>query len=172
MARGYHWHKRRQSKPDQVNSTTEPMWFRKYHRLARNGPCALPAWRREAPGARRSSTNRKIYHDTTTNWDLASALLSRHSEHRRPAGLYLHDNCAVTQTSQNYEGTWPDIGQQLANNLTYPPRTPLHVRPRIRSPRGGAFPARHHSSRSSGTWTLMQRIHTRCSGTSESQAVE
>jgi hypothetical protein len=59
-------------------------------------------------------------------------------------GVYYDNWAAVTQTSQNYEGTWPDIGQQLANNLNVP--APGQATPNVKGQNpfatgGGAFPA-------------------------------
>ena len=69
------------------------------------------------------SPNGKIYHDTTTNWGPRIGLAYRVSSTtavRAGFGIFYDNWAAVTQTSQNYEGTWPDIGQQLANNLNVP----------------------------------------------------
>ncbi len=59
-------------------------------------------------------------------------------------GIFYDNWAAVTQTSQNYEGTWPDIGQQLANNLNVP--TPGQPTPTVNGQNpfatgGGLFPA-------------------------------
>jgi hypothetical protein len=93
------------------------------------------------------SPNGKIYHDTTTNWGPRLGLAYRIDSTtavRAGFGVYYDNWAAVTQTSQNYEGTWPDIGQQLANNLNVP--TPGAPKPVVngQSPfatGGGAFPA-------------------------------
>jgi hypothetical protein len=65
----------------------------------------------------------KIYHDTTTNWAPRVGLAYRLSDTfavRSGFGIFYDNWAAVTQTAQNYEGDWPDIGQQLANNLNVP----------------------------------------------------
>jgi hypothetical protein len=65
----------------------------------------------------------KIYHDTTTNWGPRVGLAYRLSDTfvvRSGFGIFYDNWAAVTQTAQNYEGDWPDIGQQLANNLNVP----------------------------------------------------
>jgi outer membrane receptor protein involved in Fe transport len=89
----------------------------------------------------------KIYHDTTTNWGPRLGLAYRLTQTiavRAGYGIFYDNWAAVTQTSQNYEGTWPDVGQQLANNLNVPvPGQPL---PTIKGQNpfaggGGAFPA-------------------------------
>jgi outer membrane receptor protein involved in Fe transport len=93
------------------------------------------------------SPNGKIYHDTTTNWGPRLGIAYRMTETtavRAGFGIYYDNWAAVTQTSQNYEGTWPDIGQQLANNLNVP--VPSQPTPTIKAQSpfaggGGAFPA-------------------------------
>lgn len=89
----------------------------------------------------------KIYHDTTNNWAPRVGLAYRATSSiavRAGFGIYYDNWAAITQTSQNYEGSWPDVGQQLANNLNVP--TSAQPRPTIigQSPfsgGGGAFPA-------------------------------
>jgi hypothetical protein len=89
----------------------------------------------------------KIYHDTTTNWGPRLGLAYRVSNTlavRAGFGIFYDNWAAVTQTSQNYEGTWPDIGQQLANNLNVP--VPGALLPTVTGQNpfaagGGAFPA-------------------------------
>jgi hypothetical protein len=89
----------------------------------------------------------KIYHDTTTNWGPRVGLAYRLTQSivvRSGFGVYYDNWAAVTQTSQNYEGTWPDIGQQLANNLNVP--VPSQATPIVKAQNpfatgGGAFPA-------------------------------
>jgi outer membrane receptor protein involved in Fe transport len=75
------------------------------------------------------SPNGKIYHDTTTNWGPRTGLAYRVTDTmavRAGYGIFYDNWAAVTQTAQNYEGDWPDIGQQLANNLNAPvPGKPL-----------------------------------------------
>lgn len=93
------------------------------------------------------SPNGKIYHDTTTNWAPRVGLAYRATSSiavRAGFGIYYDNWAAITQTSQNYEGSWPDVGQQLANNLNVP--VPTQTTPNLvgQSPfanGGGAFPA-------------------------------
>jgi hypothetical protein len=69
------------------------------------------------------SDNGKIYHDTTNNWAPRVGLayrLTQTTAIRAGFGMFYDNWAGVTQTSQNYEGSWPDIGQQLANNLNAP----------------------------------------------------
>jgi outer membrane receptor protein involved in Fe transport len=75
----------------------------------------------------------KIYHDTTTNWGPRVGLayrLGQNTAIRSGFGIVYDNWAAVTQTAQNYEGAWPDIGQQLANNLNVP--KPGQVLPNVR----------------------------------------
>jgi len=73
--------------------------------------------------------NHAIYNNTYDNWGprVGFAYKLRPTTVIRAAGGRFFDNWgAVTQLSQNYEGTWPDVGQQIANNLNYPtPAKPL-----------------------------------------------
>jgi len=65
----------------------------------------------------------KIYHDTTTNWGPRLGLAYRIGQRtaiRTSFGIFYDNWASVVQTAQNYEGAWPDIGQQLANNLNKP----------------------------------------------------
>jgi outer membrane receptor protein involved in Fe transport len=93
------------------------------------------------------SPNGKIYHDTTTNWGPRIGLAYRATPTiavRAGFGIYYDNWAAVTQTSQNYEGTWPDIGQQIANNLNVPVSSQPTPNIKGQSPfaaGGGAFPA-------------------------------
>lgn len=65
----------------------------------------------------------KIYHDTTKNFQPRVGLAFRISDDtvlRASYGIFFDEWAAVTQTAQNYEGGWPDVGQQLGNNLNQP----------------------------------------------------
>jgi outer membrane receptor protein involved in Fe transport len=65
----------------------------------------------------------KIYHDTTTNWGPRVGLAYRIGQKtavRSSFGIFYDNWASVTQTAQNFEGAWPDIGQQLAQNLNKP----------------------------------------------------
>ncbi len=69
------------------------------------------------------SPNGKIYHDTKTNFGPRVGLAYRFSDTtaiRAGFGIFYDNWAAITQTAQNYEGDWPDIGQQIANNLNLP----------------------------------------------------
>jgi hypothetical protein len=65
----------------------------------------------------------KIFHDTTTNWGPRIGFAYRLAQKtviRSAFGIFYDNWASVVQTAQNYEGSWPDIGQQLANNLNKP----------------------------------------------------
>lgn len=70
----------------------------------------------------------QVYHDTKDNWGPRIGLayrLNNKTAIRTSFGMVYDNWAAVTQTAQNYEGAWPDIGQQLANNLNAPRSTQL-----------------------------------------------
>ncbi len=70
-----------------------------------------------------ASPNGKIYHDTTNNWAPRVGLAYRLTDTtviRAGFGIFYDNWAAVNQASQNYEGSWPDLGQQLGNNLNVP----------------------------------------------------
>lgn len=89
----------------------------------------------------------KIYFDTTTNWGPRIGLayrLGQKTAIRTSFGIFYDNWAAVQQTAQNYEGAWPDIGQQLANNLNNP--TAAHPLPTVQgqdpfATGGSLFPA-------------------------------
>jgi len=62
----------------------------------------------------------KIYKDSTDNWQPRFGLAYRLTEKtalRGSFGMFFDNWAGVTQSAQNYEGTWPDVAQQLGNNL-------------------------------------------------------
>ena len=66
------------------------------------------------------SSTGKIYKDTTDNWQPRVGLayrLSNETALRGSFGVFFENWAGVTQTAQNYEGGWPDVAQQLANNM-------------------------------------------------------
>ncbi|HVT94095.1 MAG TPA: TonB-dependent receptor [Bryobacteraceae bacterium] len=92
------------------------------------------------------SPNGKIYHDTTTNFGPRIGLAYRVTDTtaiRAGFGIFYDNWAAITQTAQNFEGSWPDIGQQIAQNLNLP--LPGKVTPGVGglNPFGtsGSFPA-------------------------------
>lgn len=74
----------------------------------------------------------KIYHDTTDNWGPRVGLayrLTQNTAIRASGGIFYDNWASVTQTAQNFEGGWPDVAQQLANNMNVPvPGSPTPTR--------------------------------------------
>jgi outer membrane receptor protein involved in Fe transport len=65
----------------------------------------------------------KIYHDWTDNWQPRVGLAYRAGPNtaiRAGFGIFFESWAAITQSGQNYSGTWPTVAQQLANNLNNP----------------------------------------------------
>jgi outer membrane receptor protein involved in Fe transport len=65
----------------------------------------------------------KIYHDTTKNFQPRLGLayrLAPSTALRASFGVFFDNWAAVTQTAQNYAGSWPDVANQLAVNLNNP----------------------------------------------------
>jgi hypothetical protein len=65
----------------------------------------------------------KIYTDTKMNFQPRFGFAYRVFENtvvRGSFGVFFENWAAVTQTAQNYEASWPDIGQQIANNMNVP----------------------------------------------------
>lgn len=70
------------------------------------------------------SPNGKINHNVHTNWGPRFGFAFKLDEKTVIHGAYgivFDDWAAVTQLAQNIEGSWPDIGQQIASNLTNVP---------------------------------------------------
>jgi Carboxypeptidase regulatory-like domain len=66
------------------------------------------------------SSTGKIYNDTTDNWQPRVGLayrLGKNTALRASFGMFFDNWAGVTQTAQNFEGGWPDVAQQLGNNL-------------------------------------------------------
>lgn len=70
------------------------------------------------------SPNGKINHNVHTNWGPRFGFAFKFDEKtvvHGAFGIVFDDWAAVTQLAQNIEGSWPDIGQQIASNLTNVP---------------------------------------------------
>jgi hypothetical protein len=68
----------------------------------------------------------KIAHDTLTNFGPRVGFAYRVGDRtvvRGAAGIVYDNWAAVSQMAQNIEGSWPDIGQLIANNLNQPSTT-------------------------------------------------
>ena len=86
-------------------------------------------------------------------------------------GIVFDDWAAVAQMAQNFEGSWPDIGQEIASSLTNVPtstqRTPtVTSQDPFAAGGSGLFPPPHHSAAISGSSTRISRMPTQSSGTS------
>ncbi|HZT32656.1 MAG TPA: TonB-dependent receptor [Bryobacteraceae bacterium] len=86
----------------------------------------------------------KIYHNWTDNWQPRLGMAYRLSDRtalRAGFGMFFESWAALTQSAQNYSGTWPTVGQQIANNLNNP--KPGVVTPTIKATNpfpSGLFP--------------------------------
>jgi hypothetical protein len=66
------------------------------------------------------SPNGKILHNNYDNWQPRIGLAYRLGEKtaiRASFGIFFDNWAGATQTSENYVGTWPDVGIEIANNL-------------------------------------------------------
>ena len=66
------------------------------------------------------SPNGKIYHNNYDNWQPRVGLayrLGQKTAIRASFGMFFDNWAGSTQTSENYVGTWPDVGIEIANNL-------------------------------------------------------
>jgi len=73
-------------------------------------------------------SNHSIYHNTYDNLGPRVGLAYRlrpNTVVRAAFGKFFDNWGATSQLSQNYEGTWPSVEQQLAQNLNYPTSTTL-----------------------------------------------
>ena len=81
---------------------------------------------------------------------------------------------AVNQTAQAIEGAWPDIGQQIANNLNYPTSTSATPTVNAEDP-FGAVPAAssrqpHHLTRLTTSMIRVEKTLCHMNGTSVSNS--
>jgi Carboxypeptidase regulatory-like domain/TonB dependent receptor len=87
----------------------------------------------------------KIYHDTTKNFQPRVGLAYRlmpSTALRASFGVFFDNWAAVTQTAQNYTGSWPDLASQSAGNLNNPsPSSPTPTRFGTNPFPEGLFPA-------------------------------
>jgi len=76
--------------------------------------------------------NGAIYHNTYDNIQPRFGLAYRLRQNtviRATYGRFFDNWAAITQTAQNYEGTWPSIGQLIASSLNNP--TPANPTPTV-----------------------------------------
>jgi len=88
----------------------------------RGAPC-IPGGQLPAHVMLTPFTNHAIIHNTYDNWQPRVGLAYRWRPNtvvRASYGRFYDNWAAVIQTAQNYEGSWPSIGQLLANNLNNP----------------------------------------------------
>jgi hypothetical protein len=94
------------------------------------------------------SQNGKITHNVHTNYGPRLGFAYKVDEKTVVHGAYgivFDDWAAVTQMAQNFEGSWPDIGQEIASSLTNVPTT-SQLTPNVTSQNpfalggGGLFP--------------------------------
>jgi outer membrane receptor protein involved in Fe transport len=75
-------------------------------------------------------TNRAVYHNDYRDWQGRGGLAYRFTDTtvlRIGYGRFYDNWNAVIQLAQNYEGAWPDVGQQIANNLNQPGGTAASI---------------------------------------------
>jgi Carboxypeptidase regulatory-like domain len=89
----------------------------------------------------------KIAHNVGTNLGPRFGFAFKFDDKTVVRGAFgiVYDNwAAISQTAQNIEGSWPDIGQLIANNLNAPTSTAATPTTQLQNPfasTGGAFPA-------------------------------
>jgi hypothetical protein len=120
------------------------------------------------------SQNGKITHNVHTNFGPRFGFAYKVDEKtvvHGAFGIVFDDWAAVTQMAQNFEGSWPDIGQEIAGSLTNVP-TSTQLTPTVTAQNPFARRAETPSSRlplhlavTSGTLTRISRTLTPSSGT-------
>lgn len=86
---------------------------------AKAAPC-IPGGQLPAHVVITPLSNGAIYHNNYDNWQPRIGMAYRlrpRTVLRASAGRFFDNWAADTQTGQNYEGSWPSIGQLLASNL-------------------------------------------------------
>ena len=78
-----------------------------------------------------SHKNGSIYTNDHSDWQprlgLAYRLTDKTAIRAGGHGRYYDNWNAIIQLAQNYEGTWPDVGQLIANNLNHPGGTKASI---------------------------------------------
>jgi hypothetical protein len=85
-------------------------------------PC-LPGGTLPANVVLTTHSNHSIYSNDHSNWQPRAGLAYRITDKtafRMGYGRFYDNWNAIIQLAQNYEGTWPDVGQLLAQNLNHP----------------------------------------------------
>jgi hypothetical protein len=68
-------------------------------------------------------SNHSIYTNDHSNWQPRAGMAYRLTDRtaiRMGYGRFYDNWNSIIQLAQNYEGTWPDVGQLIANNLNHP----------------------------------------------------
>jgi outer membrane receptor protein involved in Fe transport len=90
-------------------------------------------------------SNGSIYTNDHSNWQPRAGLAYRLTDKtalRIGYGRFYDNWNSIIQLAQNYEGTWPDIGQLIANNLNHPGGTPATIGNPFNQTSGGVvYPA-------------------------------
>jgi hypothetical protein len=77
-----------------------------------------------------SHSNHSIYSNDHSNWQPRAGLAYRITDKtafRMGYGRFYDNWNSIIQLAQNYEGTWPDVGQLIANNLNHPGGTSASI---------------------------------------------
>jgi hypothetical protein len=92
-----------------------------------------------------SHSNGSIYTNDHSNWQPRAGLAYRLGDKtaiRMGYGRFYDNWNSIIQLGQNYEGTWPDVGQLIANNLNHPGLTKASIGDPFNQGSGGvAYPA-------------------------------
>ena len=109
-----------------------------------HAPC-IPTPDGSLPAHVVASTDRSIAKNTYTNFGPRFGLAYRVDDKtaiRGGFGIFYDNWAGVVQTAQNIEGSWPDVGQQIASNLNVPNNAQLTPSTTAQNPfPGGNFPA-------------------------------
>ena len=75
-------------------------------------------------------SNHSIYSNDYTDWQPRVGVAYRLTDKtalRAGYGRFYDNWNSIIQLAQNYEGTWPDIGQLIAQNLNHPGGTAANI---------------------------------------------
>jgi len=90
-------------------------------------------------------SNHSIYSNDHSNWQPRAGLAYRLTDKtaiRVGYGRFYDNWNSIIQLAQNYEGTWPDVGQLIANNLNHPGGVKASINDPFNQGSGGvAYPA-------------------------------
>jgi hypothetical protein len=90
-------------------------------------------------------SNHSIYSNDHSNWQPRVGAAYRVSDKtavRMGYGRFYDNWNSIIQLAQNYEGTWPDVGQLIANNLNHPGGVQASIKDPFNQGSGGvAYPS-------------------------------